>query len=283
MPNQPERRPNDFSRYDAMTDEELEEILRLDASCPEGNETDVEEILYVMETLAGRNRSKVNTGKTPEEALKIFKEYYMPADDTYEAVRSAELNMGKPKRRWLRPLAGLAAAAAIVIFGSMTAAALGHDIWGPVIQWTRETFHFGQSEESEPVGEDNREMESLQEVLEQNNIFTPLAPTWFPEGYELVDTQAYSSPSQEIYIAFYHSDDKEIRIQIKLYLADDPQQIERSEGYVATYESAGIDYFIFENYDLLKAVWINENYECYISGELTMDEIQSMIDSIGKG
>lgn len=67
------------------------------------------------------------------------------------------------------------------------------------------------------------------------------------------------------------------------YLDSDPQQIEHSEGYVTTYESAGIDYFIFENYDLLKAVWINENYECYISGELTMDEIQSMIDSIGKG
>ena len=46
----------DLSQFDVMTTEELEEILRLDAEMPEGQESDTEKILYIMEVLAQRNK-----------------------------------------------------------------------------------------------------------------------------------------------------------------------------------------------------------------------------------
>ena len=48
------RGSRDFSRYDAMTTEDLEQILRSDASAPMEQETDTELILHVMEVLANR-------------------------------------------------------------------------------------------------------------------------------------------------------------------------------------------------------------------------------------
>lgn len=88
---------------------------------------------------------------------------------------------------------------------------------------------------------------------------------------------------QLVFVAFYQCKDSKIKIQVKLYLDSDPQQIEQSDSLVETYESGGITYYIFSDYNQLRAVWIRENYECYISGELTTEEIKEMIDSIEKG
>ena len=70
-----------LSQYDAMTTEELEEILRLDAEMPEGQESDTEKILYIMEVLAERKRNTSHTGNTALEAYESFKQNYMPETD----------------------------------------------------------------------------------------------------------------------------------------------------------------------------------------------------------
>ena len=62
------RRVGNLSKYDAMTTEELEEILRLDAEAPQEQESDIEMILYIMEVLAKRKRNNGHTGKTAQEA-----------------------------------------------------------------------------------------------------------------------------------------------------------------------------------------------------------------------
>ena len=45
MPNNQNRSNQDFSRFDSMSNEELEEILRLDAQKTEGEESDLEMLL----------------------------------------------------------------------------------------------------------------------------------------------------------------------------------------------------------------------------------------------
>ena len=56
----------DFSNYDSMETEELEEILRSDADAPESKESDTELLLYIMEVLAKRRkRSGIKAGNKP--------------------------------------------------------------------------------------------------------------------------------------------------------------------------------------------------------------------------
>lgn len=268
-----------------MTDEELEEFLRLDAQNTQGEDTDTQTLLYVMEVLAERKRTS-NPGKTAKQAFETFKQYYMPAEDLEIVSATASVHKPAKPRRWLRSLTAVAATVAIVFLCSITASAFGYDIWETVAKWTQETFHFGngvQAEVSEPHSDESRLFDSLQQALDEKSISTALAPTWFPDGYTLSDITIEESPIQLVFIAYFQSKDFDIKFQIKRHLEVDAQQVERSDGLVETYESEGITYYIFSNNDLLRAVWINENYECYISGHLTIDELKMMVDSIGKG
>lgn len=284
MPDHENRGNADFSRYDAMTNEELEEILRLDAQKPEGEETDLEILLYVMEVLADRRRNSGHPGKSPQEAFESFKQNYYSFEEPDERSEPKAVKPRLPQ--WLRGVSAAAAIIAIVLFGSVTAKAFGVDIWAAVAQWSQETFHFGvgqQEETGEPGIDDRREYTSLQEVLDINKISEPLVPTWFPDGYALLDIFIEELPMTNTYLAVYLSGENLIKIQIKSYLNTDPQQVERSDALVETYDRGGTTYYIFDNNGFLQAAWINGSYECYISGDVTMEEMKAMIDSISKG
>lgn len=269
----------DLSKYDVMTTEELEEILRLDAQAPEEQESDTEMILYVMEVLAARKRNNGHTGKTALEAYESFKQNYKPEVDNIETTRNVPTKITFP--RWLRCLTATAAVLAILLVGSVTAQAFGLNIWEAVVKWTQETFHFGEWGNAN-INND-LPYTSLREALEEGEITTALAPDWFPGGYELVDIKVDIKPLQTAYKAIYTNGEQDLRITVRDYLDEIPVYVEQSDGLVEEYEVSGITYYLFENNERTQAVWIVDSYECRITGELTIEELKIMIDSIEKG
>lgn len=287
MPDSLNRRDEKFAKYDAMSTDELQQILRDDASKSEGAESDTEALFYVMEVLAKRRQAR-NEGKSPEEALESFKQnYYTENDISSVSERTTATFKPSSRGRWRRGLIAAAAMLVIVIGSSITANAMGFDLWEIIATWTQETFHFGyagQVEESiEPEKEDTTYYTELHAMLEKHNIQVLLAPTWIPDGYDEADIRTIETPSQRQFVAQYQCGDNSIRIRITDYLDAHPVQIERSDSLIEIYSSNGIDYYIFDNYDQLKAVWITEQFECYISGPISVTEIKEMIDSIEKG
>lgn len=282
MPNNQDRGTRDFSKFDDMETEELEQILWSDAQNTEGTESDLEMTLYVMKVLAARREKSDSTGKSAAEAFESFKKNYMPHDDsedTEEAKSELDVVETSNPRRRLRRLSAVAAVLAVVVVCSVTASAFGFDLVETIAKWTQETFHFGspsQNEEATRAGYDT----SLQERLIEYGVSVPVAPTWFPEGYKLIDVTITETPMRETYLAFYENDENKIKIQIKGYIDEDPQQVERSDSLVEIYEHNEISYYIFSNYEQLRAVWVHEKYECIIAGELTIEEIKGIIDSI---
>ena len=270
------RRTDDMSYCDTMTTEELEEILRLDAEMPEGQESDTEKILYIMEVLAERKRKTSHTGKTALEAFELFKQNYMPETDNTAPVKVKSRCPG-----WVRSLTAAAAVLAILLAGSVTAKAFGFNIWKAVVQWTQETFHFGEWGNSD--SKSNLAYDSLQGALEQGEITTPLAPTWIPDGYVLADIKIEFSPQKKIYTAIYAKEKQFLRITVRDHLGKSPFYVEQSEGLVEEYKLSGIIYYLFENNEQVQAVWIVDSYECGITGRVTIDELKLMINSIEKG
>ena len=274
----------DFSKYDEMTTEELEEILRLDAEMIDGQESDTEILLYVMEVLTQRRKKTGQTGNTAQEAYETFTQHYLPEIMNTDNTDPVPAKRNKPANRtlhWARAMAATAAVLIILIAGSVTAKAFGIDVWKAVIQWTQETFHFGEWGNSNPSN--NLPYASLQEALEKGNASGPLAPTWIPDGYILVDITVKRNPIQKIYRAKYMKEEQYLIITVQDNLDGVPNYEEQSEGVVEEYEVAGITYYLFENYETVRAVWLYDSYECDISGEVTIDEIKKMIDSIQKG
>ena len=279
MSDNQSRGTRDFTKYDSMETEKLEEILRLDAEAPEGQESDIEEILYIMEVLAQRDKN--STGNTTLESWNSFQQDYL-----CNGVSPAK-KTEKPARPWLRRMIAAAAVIAILITIPLTAKAFSWDsLWNTFAKWAKETFSFvtvDQPDATEPSPDDVREYESLQEALAASNCNPNIVPTQIPERYGLSVVKTTETPLQRIYMAKYHSGENQFKITVRSYINTDPEKIEITEDLFEIYEASGTQYYIFSNEEQLRAVWIKDSYECFISGELTVAEIKMMIDSIGKG
>ena len=288
MPDSHNRGDADYSKYESMSTEELQQLLREDASKPEGEETNVEVLLYIMEVLAKRRQAR-SEGKSPEEALESFKQNYMPEDEESSTSESeSTIRKLRPNiRRWMSGLIAAAAMFVLILGSSLTANALGFDLWDIIVKWTQETFHLGSiadtSNSDEPLGDNTLVFAELQAALDNYEIDAALAPTWIPDGYIFESVQTYETPRQRQIVAMFRDGNKEIKVWVADYLDSHPMQIEQNESTVEVYVSDGIQYYIVEDTGSLQAAWINENYECFISGPLTLSEIKEMIDSIKKG
>jgi hypothetical protein len=281
------RRYQDFAKYDAMTTEELEEILRLDLDAPQEQESDTEVLLHIMELLAQRRKNDtVRSEKTALEAFESFQQNYMPKDiHTATCNRKGKTN-SRTHIRWLRTLAATAALVAFVFLGAVTAKAFGLDIWKAVVQWTEDTFHINMgipNDTEGPEKDDSLPYRSLEEALQKGKVETKLVPKWFPVGFQMTKIVIEDTPLQKIYGAVYQNGNASLKITVRHCLLTTPEYIEQSDGFVETYKASGISYYLFSNYESNRAVWIKDSYECYISGDVSIEELKLMIDSIEKG
>lgn len=275
------RKARDFSAYDTMSTEELEKILQSDADAPEGEESDAELILHIMEVLVNRRNDTNNTGKTAAQAWEDFQQHYLP--DAAETPPKKKRIAG----RWLRCLTAAAAAVVLMVCIPLTASAFGwKDIWNIVATWAKETFSFVSGENAsycEPSPDYAEENTSFQEILDKNKVDAHVAPSWIPEGYVLESAIEDISPERETYIAYYTNGDKELGIRVQTYMSTPEYTVEIEGEILEVYTVSGVDYYIFKNTDQLRAIWTVDSYECNISGDLSIDELKKMIDSIEKG
>ena len=269
----------DFSQYENMETEELEKILLLDAEAPTGTQTDTELLLYILEVLAIRKNTTNTTGNAAQQAWKSFEQNYMPK----KPAKPAAVRKSAP---WMRRLAAAAAAIVLLITIPVAAKALTlGEIWGIFVRWTQETFSFVSNNDAflvGPVKDDSLEYSSIQDILKKNGRDYHIVPTWIPDGFVLKSIKRDVTPVQEMYIAHYANGDRVLAIHVQTYMTEDPWKVEANADSLEIYTVSGTDYYIFKNIDQLDACWIAGFYECSISGDLSIEELKLMIDSIGE-
>ena len=124
---------------------------------------------------------------------------------------------------------------------------------------------------------------SLQDALEQGKVSIALVPAWIPDGYELTNITVEQSPQKKAYKAIYTNGEKNIVITVRDYLDGEPVYVEQSNGLTEEYEVSGVTYYLFSNLEHNRAVWLRESYECDMSGDISIEELKEMINSIQKG
>lgn len=268
---------HNLAKYDSMATEELEEILQLDAQAPEEQESDTDKILYIMEVLAERNRNSGHTKKTALEAYESFKQNYL--SETDNNIIPTQPKRGLP--RWVRRLTVAAAVLVILLVGSVTAKAFGLNVWKVVIQWTQETFHFGNWDNSGP--NNNLSYASLQEALEKGNTPANIVPTWIPDGFNLIEIKVEQTPLKKTYKAKYLNGEKFLRITVCDHINKGPYHVEQSDGLTEEYVVLGTTYYLFSNLEYNRAMWLYGSYEFDVSGNVAIEDLKKMIDSIQKG
>lgn len=283
MPNPRNCTGRDFSMYDAMDDEQLRQILRDDASNTEGEDTDMELILHIMEVLAKRRR-EANQDISPEEALEEFRNKYTYTDNSLVSEERPARRKTTGFSRWQRWVATVAAVLILMFGSSLTAQALGFDLFEIIAKWTKETFHLGSinssSETNAPDTKDNLPYQKLQEALNGYDVQIDLVPSWIPSGYEEINVDVQETPKRRIFTAIYMKGDKPLQIRLSDHVNTNPVQVEQSDSLLEMYSIDGIDYYIVENNEQIQIVWINGSFECVISGYLSLDEAKEIINSI---
>ena len=270
-----------------LSTEQLEDILRADLAS-EDQEND-EAVFHILEVLEKREKENP-TGRLPDtdQAWKEFQQYYNIPEGEGQSlypVRSDPERHSAPtstkRSRRFRPRKILIVAAVLVLmFGSMlTAQAAGVDVFGAIGRWTEETFHFD-------IVQDNDRTSLFQETATQAKIPQDFVPTWVPDGFEGAEPQVDTVENyMTSIICVYSNQEKTYSVDIEHYYnkADiETLVIEKDDTNVCSYESNGKTFYIMSDMEYLTATWTDGVFVETISGQLSMDEIKQIIDSIGE-
>ena len=198
------------------------------------------------------------------------------------------------RHRLLRTGQLVAALVALLLLLTVATAAAGYDIWRMLAEWTAEqiTLAPGQIEYIDPddlhIPEEPGEYTDLQEALTAYGLNRSVVPKWLPEGFVQIhlDIEAAAKGSLIIFYALYQWEKNPLVIQVNIYLEDEERvydsfgNFQKDEGDPIPYEAGGITHLLTTNAGRPVALWANGPAECYIGGNITMEELKQMIDSI---
>ena len=283
----------DYSRYDQMSTAELEQLLRLDFQAPEDGDSDLDLLLYISDLLAKRNGLS-----DPDAAWEQFRTKYRPyangrslyvldsGDDAgvSESVRTSHvLPVARPQwGRRLRRLAVLAASlGACLLSGMAVAQAAGADVFGAIARWTDETFSFASTGSGTPSNSDSEELARIQDFLQPLGMANWF-PTWHPDGFTPGEPQMTELIDRVTTYVTFFEEDRSYSVELLLFTqpTNNFGTFEKDDTPVEEYVHNGQTFYILSNIDTLTATAYRGELMTIISGALTREEIEAIIDSI---
>jgi len=220
-----------------------------------------------------------------DAALERFKSDYIGQDEIYLTENADNTTQTGNVKKDIRPHSQrrmpryryIAAVIIITILALLYGTPVGASVRLSIATWTSETFSFGQRRFGTQI---NPELESLHTALADNGVTEKLAPTWLPDGFVLFDITAVPSSTQTIFHSFFEADTRGITIQIVVLYGISTYTYEKDENPIEVYPRNGIDHYIMTNNGITSVVWTTKNYECIIAGDISVEEVKQMIDSI---
>lgn len=270
---------------------QLEELLR---QTLDGNQPDIEYINYILEVI--EEREKCNTENhlsNVNQSWKEFQQIYNSADcknaSLYDMPESEILKSSTlpQHRKHFFSIVRKALVAVLVtcLSLSMVASALGFNLFQAIGQWTKDVFSFAYAENDSNASPNNTENSSesfsnLQSALDSLNINEISAPTFIPDDYiasEAIVTSHLMSKEIQAYYTFAN-----LTISISITKFEDVYSIqhEKDDNPVEMYIFNGICHYLFTNNGRTTATWNINSIECSIKGDISLDEMKEIINSM---
>ena len=224
-----------------------------------------------------------------EESLRAFRQEHASLFSGVEqqsARTSDHLPKRHPVRRKLAAILPLTAAI-VILLGSVSAQALGFDLFGLLARWSSEIFHFAETPvayaeiTNNPLPEnEERTYSSPQEMLEDFGITAPLLPAWAPERLGTPKVWAKQGSMGLCMYMEYEQDSNSLMIRCNQITKENLRTVEKDEENLILYTYKNITYFIAEDIETPKAIWQNGTFECRMTGTVSKEEMKQMIRSI---
>lgn len=266
---------------------ELEELLALEAANLDAAEPNADFIATVLEVMA--ERESAQDEELTEQAWKDFQEYYSlrkqeetESDKAEEAPhdhhRKTEHRQRSSKISRVIRISMVAAVLTVLLGGTV----FGWNIFRAVADWTEETFHFLTGQERDARYEEDVYRKQRVRVNKHTDI--PVVPNWVPESATANGAPKETGRTDRFSVfASYTVENREFTILVTIH--DTPPEIytityQKNAEIEEEYLAGGITHYIMGNTETLSAMWINGNVEGCLQGELTLEELRQMIDSI---
>lgn len=219
-------------------------------------------------------------GFDPQKSLAGFHEKYAALLDP----QKEEKRQNHMSRRAFFAVAAVAAA----LVSMMTAQALGVDIFGFFGRWTNEKFTFTSSPDKAghqdlfyPMEEgETMIFPSLSAAVESLNL--PLFPYWLPERFAVKEAEgAVTSEGLRIYAeSFAEVEGRQETLTIEYVEYGENGPIDFSKTASSIYTAGGISHYITTDQGRCTAAWIQSGLQCRISGTVTEEEMEWILDSL---
>lgn len=299
---------NKYAHLDHLSTEALEALLRADIEST--TDDDDEAMFYILEILERREKEHP-TGRLSDvdQAWAEFQKHYntpegdgqelYPCEDTVDEDQEGTPAASDPSYqkpvRIKRIFKHLVAVAAILMAFLAVAQASGFDVLGALGRWTEENFHFTTSDNGSAASssstvsgtaQSSAYYQAIASALTECGITEELAPTWYPDGFESEEPSISSNGTGDmVYCPFFNETD--LFFDIIVFRYNSPSYLENASfekdgNLVEEYTSNGRTFYILSNIDSITATWSDaSSLIMAISGNLSKDEIISIIDSLG--
>lgn len=289
-----EKNKKSYPNLEKLNMDQLQDLLRQDYESSDDDEMDMEYISAIIEVIKKRNLESDEPVQFDVKAdWKAFKEKYILTEPTQIISITQPSSKKRARSKWKIWQTVAAVLVVTVLLGTFTAQAFGYNLFRIIAQWTDEIFTLRNPVEDTSTQSDLVELpqdmlfESIQEVLDKLNITVNAVPKWYPEGF--TQTQmviAQQLPERILIDAVFENADRLISISLTIYneIPDDVlAYYMKDDTPVVEYEIWGVTHYIMSNFDKNIVVWMNDNVEVSIQGDITEDELLLMVKSIYGG
>jgi len=285
-----------------MSTSRLEELLLQDFRAPEGGTQNMAELYQAAQVLASR---KPCPSFAADRAWESFQKNYLPFVQSAPPYRAYDdglppssdaagaRRLASWRGRALRTAIAAAALALPLFSLCVAAAASGFNLWRHLARWTDEIMELTPPqavtavEDHIRIPEDSKEYGTIQEAVTDFGLARPVVPQWLPDGFQQVELVVDTGfPSLIIFQAAYQMDEDVIIVFVSIHLPKEDGSFggyghfQKDAGDPIPYESGGITHLLSTNAGRSVALWANGPAECAVSGDITMEELQKIIDSI---
>ena len=178
----------------------------------------------------------------------------------------------------------------VLLIGSVSAQAFGENFFDLFAKWTSEIFHLDDSAKPEAsIGHNDleegevREYATPLEMLDDFGIRGQLIPTEVPEEFGAPTCLASNDESGLKLQILYESTDHYVFFEYMQISKENVGSVEKNNQAVVFWNFEGIKHYQLADNGIEKIAWINGNFECHASGNVTGEEMNRIIASIYGG
>lgn len=281
--------------FEQLSTEELNNLLAQDFAAMDEEGPDVDYIMAIMEVINKREKAAEHQSDV-DAAWKNFQEQYQGQAAAFDRSNYCETDSShrdqssstppSPKKsHTLRLL--LIAVIMIALLGG-TASGFGR-VFQAVVNWTAETFGFEAPYGAKASADAFAQEDPYADLRSAVATYTilPVIPKWAPEGTTRATEAGVQTTERResvILSGFYQVGTRQFIIRIRIYNElpkDYSSTYQWDKSYaVVSHNVGGISHDIVYNTETTATAWTNENTECIIQGDLSVEELETMIDSI---